>query len=313
MIVGRDGGSAVAWQQSSGVVVQWVLPTPSSGGIANSALARGVNTSSEIVGEANGGFPPSGSRAVYWPSTAGPAIVLHPMGWTQSYCNSISESSAAGSVTIVGAALSPPQGAVWYRRGLTGSWESALASELQLGLPDSNAVIVGLGDSILSLKDVNSSGWMVGEFQLPGDPHAHAMLILPMACQGDLNADGIVDAADLAALNVAWGACAALPCPADLTGDGLVDAQDLGQLLLEWGRDCDFEAVCASSICTTRSGTEADEPPLAEAVTAALSVFGHADCTSFCNWFDELPEEHACCVRQILLDMLDSNSTGGAQ
>jgi len=50
----------------------------------------------------------------------------------------------------------------------------------------------------------------------------------------DLNADGVVDGADLGLLLGAWGACAA-SCEADLNADGVVDGADLGLLLGAWG------------------------------------------------------------------------------
>lgn len=53
------------------------------------------------------------------------------------------------------------------------------------------------------------------------------------ACNGDLNADGSVSAADLALLLASWGPCA--KCPADLSGDGVVAADDLAALLSNWG------------------------------------------------------------------------------
>ena len=46
----------------------------------------------------------------------------------------------------------------------------------------------------------------------------------------DLNADGFVDAADLAILLAAWGT----PGPGDLDGDGIVGATDLSALLAAW-------------------------------------------------------------------------------
>ncbi len=50
---------------------------------------------------------------------------------------------------------------------------------------------------------------------------------------GDIDGDGVVDAADLAALLAAWGFCPR-PCAADLDGDGDVDAGDLAILLAAW-------------------------------------------------------------------------------
>jgi hypothetical protein len=53
----------------------------------------------------------------------------------------------------------------------------------------------------------------------------------------DVNGDGVVDALDLAALILAWGACAdpCPPCPADTNGDCAVDVTDLVIVILDWG------------------------------------------------------------------------------
>ncbi len=53
---------------------------------------------------------------------------------------------------------------------------------------------------------------------------------------GDLNGDGVVNAADLAILLGAWGPCLQCSaCPADLDGDCAVSAADLAILLGNWG------------------------------------------------------------------------------
>ncbi len=55
-------------------------------------------------------------------------------------------------------------------------------------------------------------------------------------CVGDLNGDGLVDGADLAAILGSWGDCDGGDCvPADLNGDGLVDGADLAAVLGNWG------------------------------------------------------------------------------
>jgi hypothetical protein len=53
---------------------------------------------------------------------------------------------------------------------------------------------------------------------------------------GDANGDGEVNADDLVAVILAWGACPAPPaaCPADLNHDGDVDADDLTIVILNW-------------------------------------------------------------------------------
>jgi len=58
---------------------------------------------------------------------------------------------------------------------------------------------------------------------------------VPASAPGDLNGDGAVNAADLAILLSAWGACPPKQaCPADLDGDGFVGPQDLATLLSAW-------------------------------------------------------------------------------
>jgi len=55
-------------------------------------------------------------------------------------------------------------------------------------------------------------------------------IVPPKDCQSDLNADGVVDAADLALLLGAWGSP-----EADFTCDSTTDAADLAVLLGSWG------------------------------------------------------------------------------
>jgi hypothetical protein len=55
-------------------------------------------------------------------------------------------------------------------------------------------------------------------------------------CTGDLNADGLVDGADLNILLGSWGACPdPSDCVADINGDASVDGADLNLLLGAWG------------------------------------------------------------------------------
>ena len=59
-------------------------------------------------------------------------------------------------------------------------------------------------------------------------------IITKEPCVGDLDGNGVVDAADLAILLGSWGPC--VGCPSDLNGDNVVDAADLAMLLGSWGR-----------------------------------------------------------------------------
>lgn len=67
-----------------------------------------------------------------------------------------------------------------------------------------------------------------------GAGYVEVLVSLATTCLGDLDGNGAVDGADLAALLGAWGACGR-PCGADLDGGGTVDAADLSLLLGAWG------------------------------------------------------------------------------
>lgn len=54
-------------------------------------------------------------------------------------------------------------------------------------------------------------------------------------CNADINGDGVVDGADLAAMLAAWGSCDI--CIADLNGDRIINGADIAALLAAWG-DC---------------------------------------------------------------------------
>lgn len=55
-------------------------------------------------------------------------------------------------------------------------------------------------------------------------------------CVGDLNHDGMVDAADMGLLIGAWGTDGSIVEGSDINGDGAVRAADLGLLIGAWGK-----------------------------------------------------------------------------
>jgi hypothetical protein len=59
--------------------------------------------------------------------------------------------------------------------------------------------------------------------------------LFPPACMGDINGDGSVGPADLAALLSNWGAVNPAFPAADLNGDAIVNSQDLSIMLSAWG------------------------------------------------------------------------------
>ncbi len=92
----------------------------------------------------------------------------------------------------------------------------------------------GLGDA--AAVDSLVIEWTNGDVTTLEDIAANQTLTIAAGAAtipGDINEDGAVDAADLAALLAAWGACAP-DCPEDLNNDGVVDAADLAVLLAAW-------------------------------------------------------------------------------
>ena len=58
-------------------------------------------------------------------------------------------------------------------------------------------------------------------------------------CQGDANADGLVDSADLVLILSLWGTEVEPFTPGDATGDGMVDFSDLLAAISNWGLVCE--------------------------------------------------------------------------
>ncbi|MCP4833725.1 MAG: hypothetical protein GY895_03080 [Phycisphaera sp.] len=103
--------------------------------------------------------------------------------------------------------------------------------------------LVGQEPFLLRIRnvDVDASGIgdvvaLTGNSALTGDPADGFGALLGLGksvpCVGDINLDGIVNAADLGLLIGAWGNKGGA---ADLNGDGLVTAADLGLLIGGWG------------------------------------------------------------------------------
>jgi hypothetical protein len=87
---------------------------------------------------------------------------------------------------------------------------------INTGLNAAGQLVLRAGDSVSSINTI-------AKIDLGSTP-----------CLADLNGDGVVDGADLAAMLGAWGPCSG-SCPADITGDGAVGGADLAALLGAWG------------------------------------------------------------------------------
>ncbi len=113
--------------------------------------------------------------------------------------------------------------------------------------PDgSNQVLIGdtvgnAGTESSGVLDVSDLlGYLPGSIILTdnqGSPSSLTVLINPDAarglCPADINADGVVDVADLLGLISVWGDCRG--CDGDVNVDGTVDVRDLIALFAAWG------------------------------------------------------------------------------
>lgn len=95
-------------------------------------------------------------------------------------------------------------------------------------------------DSLHRLTHVKNSGSVI-EYAYDANGNRLVKSVCT-PCQGDLNADGRVDAADLRILAGSFGRRGCSPgthCPGDFDADGDVDARDLKVFRVEFGRqDC---------------------------------------------------------------------------
>lgn len=83
---------------------------------------------------------------------------------------------------------------------------------------------------------VTFDSFIPGQGQSPGD--AVTVIIAPPACQGDINADRVVDAADLSVLLSNFGNNVVAGTNGDLNSDGIVNGSDVSVLLARFGTAC---------------------------------------------------------------------------
>jgi hypothetical protein len=105
--------------------------------------------------------------------------------------------------------------------------------------PDADITVDGAPRIVLSEELDEAPGVdllalnLAGSQAFAGGGLAKAEVLSTRGCvSGDIDCNGVVDGADLAALLSAWGQPGG---PADLNGDGTVDGQDLATLLGSWG------------------------------------------------------------------------------
>ncbi len=107
-------------------------------------------------------------------------------------------------------------------------------------LATSNANGIGLTETLSGVALVVDDTYVIrvranggGASPTPIQPYRLTATINLTSLVGDINGDGAVNAADLAALLASWGAAGG-GTNADLDGNGIVDAGDLATLLANW-------------------------------------------------------------------------------
>lgn len=85
-------------------------------------------------------------------------------------------------------------------------------------------------NGVVDATGVNN-GWLEGSAVIEAQDRPD-----PVICEGDLDASGAVDGADLGIVLGVWGPCGdPSQCPEDINRDGVVDGVDLATLLSGWG------------------------------------------------------------------------------
>lgn len=202
-------GSAYAFRYNG---ITWVQDGPklvSSDGIYWAGLGVAVDISGDriVVGAPGDGCPDE--------CATGAAYLFQR--FEDSYaCTDDQDCIDVGLSACAGSAC---QGVVWAETA------KLVASDAEAGDHVGRSVSISANWAVVGSPDNDG---------MTGAAYIYDLISIP----GDMNGDGVVNAADLAQLLGAWGACP-LPCPpscpADFNGDCVVNAADLAQLLGNWG------------------------------------------------------------------------------
>ncbi|MFM1832638.1 MAG: hypothetical protein RLZZ461_954 [Planctomycetota bacterium] len=143
-----------------------------------------------------------------------------------------------------------PGDGLGFSVGIVGYYLFAGAPEADDSGPISGVVYgLSLNEDTSEIVDCNDNGIDDSvDILITGESNDHNGNNIPDECEigsclADLNADGVVDGADMGILFVAWGDCPKNPdpdarCLGDFDGNGTVGGPDLGIFCASWGLEC---------------------------------------------------------------------------
>jgi hypothetical protein len=198
-------------------------------------------TSVEVVNVYGSSISNSGGAAFVQNDFAGgswsPVFTDPATAWADSFVTIGGDPGpASGNTTTLdptfgdGTAAVPPAGAGWYNSN---------PANLQ-GLSNLSTGRVFVGRFVIEQLLVEESLSFAGSISFAeypdGDTQQESSTVIVeypiIDCPSDINADGIIDGADLGTMLLDWGSSSQT---SDLDGSGIVDGADLGILLLDWG------------------------------------------------------------------------------
>ena len=267
--------------------------------------ARGVATDASgnvyVAGYTDSAHWVSGGWEPPWGWSSGFVVSLAPDGthrWSSplggmdsDIANSVA-TDASGNVYVAGGT----QSSGW----VSGGWDTSLDGDRDafvvsltrdgthrwssyVGGADSDSawgVATDSSGNVYVAGDTESSGWVFGGWNPShkGDADGFVVKISGTIPSGDLNADGLVNSADLDIIRANWGAMVPVGSllNGDPSGDGLVGSADLDIIRANWGAGV---SAAAGARHTTQDPARALTPspygprraPVSDAALAALS------------------------------------------
>jgi len=146
--------------------------------------------------------------------------------WTKRFYPSVGWTTPGGDFAATASAVKSVGNPGWYAFGPSAGLTADVQSWVNGTQANFGWVITGNEVTLQSAKRFESHETTAIAWR------PTMVVVYTPPIPGDINGDGSVNGADLAAVLGAWGACGG--CSADLNGDGVVDGGDLAVVLGHW-------------------------------------------------------------------------------